>query len=359
MDHPCAPGHRHGRVAIGPACTVAGDVVATLALDPKMREVDFSRALYIDTETTGLMGGAGTVPFLIGTARFEAGQLMVRKLMLRQLGEEAPMLHLLAEEMREASCIISYNGKSFDWPLLRTRFVMNRVKAPPVPPHLDLLHCSRRVFKGRMERVRLVDMEREVLGFERVGDVSGAEIPGLYMDYLRGGDVAPIARIIEHNKNDLIALAALLAELVAQFEGVRPEDDPRDQLACARVAERAGDVELARGLAHAAAGGPLEVEGTAAEALLLAGRLARREGDVEGEERCLGKALKQAPAGTVLESRVRLELAKLYEHRKKDLARALRHAALTFPAEDEQACHKRVNRLEARIRALPPEARHD
>lgn len=351
VEHRCERDHQHGARAIHPARGVDGDVVATLALDPQMRGLDFSRALYIDTETTGLMGGTGTVPFLIGTARFHGDQLVVRKLVLRRLGEEVPMLHALAEQLREASCVVSFNGKSFDWPLLRTRFVMNRVKAPPIPPHLDLLHCARRVFRQRLERVRLVDIEREVLGFTRVDDVAGAEIPELYMSYLRGGDAAPIARIIDHNRLDLIALAALLAELVQQFDGLAAEHDPRDKLACARVAERAGDALLANSLA----GAVTDTEGRgmhAAQAWLLRARVARRAGDAPAQETAAQAALAALggdAADALTEAEVHLTLAKLYEHGLKDPARALAHAVHTVPAEDEEQAQRRAARLAAKL----------
>ena len=105
--------------------------------------------LFLDTETTGLAGGTGTVPFLVGLAWFEGRSLRVHQLFLRRLGEEAPMLRVLAERMAEPPAWSTYNGKSFDWPLLRTRFVLNRVPTPAELPHLDLLHCARRVFKHR------------------------------------------------------------------------------------------------------------------------------------------------------------------------------------------------------------------
>ena len=111
-------------------------------------------------------------------------------------------------------------------PLLRNRFVLNRVRAPVLPPHLDLLHCARRVLRSRLRSVRLVELERQVLGMYREDDVSGALIPQLYFDYLDGGDVSPIAKVIEHNANDLIALAALVAELVNHFDQVHGGDDP-------------------------------------------------------------------------------------------------------------------------------------
>ena len=113
------------------------------------------------------------------------------------------MLRRLGERIAAASCLVSYNGKTFDWPLLRTRFIMNRIPAPELPPHLDLLHCTRRVLKPSMGSVRLTEVERELLGFYREDDVDGALIPGLYLSYLRGGDPEPLSGVLEHNRHDL------------------------------------------------------------------------------------------------------------------------------------------------------------
>ncbi|HSI06085.1 MAG TPA: ribonuclease H-like domain-containing protein, partial [Myxococcota bacterium] len=118
-----------------------------------MTPIDFSRALYIDTETTGLSHGAGTLPFLIGMAWFDGTAVRVEQLVLRKPGEEGPMLEELAMRIASSSCIVSYNGKSFDWPLLRTRFVLNRMKVPEPEAHVDLLHCARRVYRRRLTNV--------------------------------------------------------------------------------------------------------------------------------------------------------------------------------------------------------------
>ncbi|MGZ3460955.1 MAG: ribonuclease H-like domain-containing protein, partial [Archangium sp.] len=140
-----APDHHHGNAPLAEALDVEPALVASLALQPGLVGVDFQRMLFLDTETTGLAGGTGTVPFLVGLAWFEGRSLRVHQLFLRKLGEEAPMLRVLAERMAESSCLVTFNGKSFDWPLLRTRFVLNRVSPPAELPHLDLLHCARRV----------------------------------------------------------------------------------------------------------------------------------------------------------------------------------------------------------------------
>ncbi|MEO0326125.1 MAG: ribonuclease H-like domain-containing protein [Myxococcota bacterium] len=161
------PHHCHGRVPVRSALGATSARVAELALDPALGEVDLRGMLLVDTETTGLGTAAGTVPFLVGVAFFEDESLVVEQLLLTRLGEEGPLLRHLAERIAAASCVVSYNGKSFDWPLLRARFVLNRIAAPTLPPHLDLLHCARRLYKRRLQRVRLVDMEREVLTFVR------------------------------------------------------------------------------------------------------------------------------------------------------------------------------------------------
>ena len=235
------------------ALRAESELVARLALDPAFAGIDMSRMLILDTETTGLAGGAGTVPFLIGMAWFEDGALRVEQLFLREFGGEVPLLHRLAEQLVRASCIVSYNGKSFDWPLLRARFVLNRVPMPQPPPHLDLLHCVRRVCKPRMQSVRLCEVERALLGYYREDDIDGALIPGLYLAYLRGADPCTLLPVITHNEQDVVALAAILWRMCAHFSSVQPGDDPRDHLAYARVALRAGDLERAQAFADAAA----------------------------------------------------------------------------------------------------------
>ena len=347
IDEYLEPRHHHGRSPIAKALDVSTERLAQLALDPSLGGVDLQRALFFDTETTGLAGGTGTVPFLIGIAWFEDQSMRIQQLFLPELGREAPMLNWLRERVQQSSCLVSFNGKAFDWPLLRTRFILNRVRAPALPPHLDLLHCARRVLRPRLKSLRLVELERRVLGMYREDDVSGALIPQLYFDYLDGGDVSPIAKVIEHNANDLIALAALLGELVGHFDEVHGGDDPRDHLAYAKVAERTGDRLRARSFADAAARGGGESACTV-EACLLNARMARRGGSVDHEEDALLEALRAADEDQ-LRAVVRLALSKLYEHRRKDLERALEHATGTALAEGDDAAERRQARLQRRL----------
>jgi uncharacterized protein YprB with RNaseH-like and TPR domain len=342
--------HCHGSVQVALALEARARDLSILALDPTLEAVDFRRALYIDTETTGLNGGSGTIPFLVGMAWFEERRLIVEQLLLERPGQEAPILRRLAERMAWASCIVSYNGKSFDWPLLRTRFILNRVAAPAVPAHLDLLHCARRVYKRRLGAVRLVHLEEEVLGFTRIDDIPGELIPQTYLGFVRGHvPASALVPIIEHNRSDLVALSAMLGELTRRFS-TEQEQDARDQLGFAQVAARAADDERAVLFAERAAEADVRGE-LAPQAHFLAGQMRARRGEVQGAIQSYLQSIEAAADDATQAARAHLALSKLFEHLHRDHERALAHAAHTAPIEGEDACRKRVARLEKRLRA--------
>ncbi len=206
------PAARVGRVPLVAARDADGALLALLALDPALSGCDPKRALYLDTETTGLAGGTGTVPFLLGLAWYdvESGAFMLEQALLRRLGEEAPILDLLTTRIAGASMIVTFNGKAFDMPLLRTRYVMNRIPAPAEPPHLDLVHVARRIHRSRLRSRTLIAIENEVLGRARIDDVAGGDIVATYMHFLRSGDDAALLGVVEHNAADVLAMVALV-----------------------------------------------------------------------------------------------------------------------------------------------------
>jgi uncharacterized protein len=204
--------------------------------------------LFLDTETTGLMGGTGTYPFLVGIAWWDAGGLEVEQFFMREHSEEHALLVTLAERMAERRVLVTFNGKSFDWPLLETRYRMTRKLAPPVPrAHLDFLHPARNLWRIRLGSVRLAELEKHVLGWDRGADLISAMIPQFYFDYLRGGSPEPLVQIFLHNQMDLRGLAGLASRILSIL--AEPDADGQDGLelfGVSRICERRGDTERAR-----------------------------------------------------------------------------------------------------------------
>ncbi len=171
----------------------------------------------VDTETTGLMGGAGTLAFLVGVGRWTANGFLIRQFFLRDPGEEYALLHLLAREWHGLSGLISYNGKSYDLPLLRNRFVLNRLQPPEYCPHLDLLHTVRRLWRHRWERCDLQSCEHHLLGFMRDGDIPGHQIPELYFQFLRAREAGSLKRVFQHNVMDILTLVNVATHAIEPF----------------------------------------------------------------------------------------------------------------------------------------------
>jgi uncharacterized protein YprB with RNaseH-like and TPR domain len=340
-----APGFRQGRVEVGPARLAQASTVAALALDETLSGVDASRMLLVDTETTGLHGGAGTLPFVIGLAWFDGPSLVVRQLFVPRPGQERPLLARLAERLSAASVLVTFNGKCFDWPLLRARFVMNRVPLPPPLPHLDLLHVARRVFKRRLGATRLQDLEAQVLAFWRHDDIAGADIPDVYFDWLRSGRAHLIERVLEHNAQDLISMAAVLAELCRRFDSPGEEDAAEDCLGLAKVSERSGDAVRAESLARSAAERATEAS-VELDALALLARLATRRRAFTEAAQWLERATTLRAPEVAL---AHLAYARICEHALKDFAKALHHAKAAAAAESPEAHAKRIARITARL----------
>ncbi len=171
---------------------------------------DVRRMLFLDTETTGL-GGPGTYAFLVGLGFVEDDAFVVRQHFIRSPDEEAAMLHAVAETLGECPTITTFNGVSFDVPLLRTRMRALGVKFSFRDIlHCDLLYGARRLWQRRLPNCRLQTLEEGVLGFKRQGDVPSGDVPGLYFDFLETGDLDSLEGVFHHNVLDIISLAALM-----------------------------------------------------------------------------------------------------------------------------------------------------
>jgi len=227
-------GHRNIREAFDFDMTAAG----MLANNPILGEYTSSDALFLDTETTGLAGGTGTMAFLIGLGWFEEGHFQIRQILARDFGEEKAALTYLKEIASRKKFLVTFNGKAFDVNLLTTRFIMNRMQSDLAGlPHLDLLHPSRRILGHRLENCRLATLEEEILGVRREGDIPGWEIPQRYFDWLRRRDPRLLTGIFEHNRLDVISMATLTAHLIEVLtaDALAQHTHEDDYLAAARL----------------------------------------------------------------------------------------------------------------------------
>ena len=192
-------------------CTWRDDAVACPRLDASRAALRF-----FDTETTGLAGGTGTLAFVLALARWQPDGLHVRQLLLTRPGAEAAMLIAFRDWLGPGDELVSYNGRSFDAPLLRTRFRLHGLDDPLAGlAHRDLLHEVRRRHRGEWENCRLLTAERRLLGVARHDDLPGSEAPGAWRHFLACGDSAPLVRVLDHHRQDLVALA-LIADRMAR-----------------------------------------------------------------------------------------------------------------------------------------------
>jgi len=204
----------HGNVRLSSLQEIATAALAIAGKDVSLTTLDLSRALFLDTETTGLAGGTGTAAFLVGAGRFENEAFVVRQFFLRQPAEEAAMLKQLQTLIEPSRGLITFNGKSFDIPLLHTRAALNRLTVDfDRLPHFDVLHAARRLWKDQFGDCSLGGLESNILRLRRRQDISGALIPQIYFDFLRYGDSSQLPEVFAHNRQDIVSTAALLVRI--------------------------------------------------------------------------------------------------------------------------------------------------
>jgi uncharacterized protein YprB with RNaseH-like and TPR domain len=242
------PNMRHGRTLVGDFAervNAAADGAALIASGAPPR----LPLLFFDLETTGLSGGAGTHAFLVGCGSFDAaGGFVTRQYLLTRFADERPLLAAVSAELGQAGALVTFNGKSFDAPLIETRFLFHRLAWIGARlPHLDVLHPARRFWGSGAGRpgessCSLASLERQILGVGRMGDVPGFEIPARYFQFVRSGDARPLGVVLEHNRLDLLSLAGLAARLLDVVQaGPDAARNPREALALGGVYARAGD----------------------------------------------------------------------------------------------------------------------
>ncbi len=325
----------HGPHALGEALDAAPSHIAFSACDEELEDYDPATAMFVDTETTGLAGGTGTMAFLVGVGYFVEDAFRLDQCFMRDYDDEPAMLEYLAELFHRCGTVVTYNGKSFDVPLLRTRFIQNRIpfRLDSVP-HLDLVHAARRFWKMRLQDCSLTNIERQALGIERQDDVNSAEIPQLWLDYLRTRDARPLERVFYHHRMDILSLVALTASLSRNLAGAAEMgfEHAEDQYSLVRLHFRH------RQYVEVMAQGRRLLESEAEpmvrrECLELMGLAGKRLQDWEAMEKIWSLLLDEFPENLV----ARHELAKHHEHRTRNLFEA------------ERLCAQAVEFIETRI----------
>src|SRR6267378_2361165 len=328
------------------------------SLSRKTRAVlaDPEKWLFLDTETTGLAGGTGTYAFLVGLAWWDAGGLQMEQLFMRDFSEEHSLLHELSGRVAERPVLVTFNGKSFDWPLLESRFTMTRsIAVPKLAAHLDLLHPARALWKLRLGSVRLVELERHILdaprlGWHRENDVSSALIPQFYFDYLRGGPAEPLAGVVRHNQMDLRGLAALFGkinEMLSESSGAVNGVESLDLFGLSRFLQRRGEDDRAHSACAKALaiGLPAEIRPKARRELAM---MAKRRGQ-HADAAAIWLEIAADPHDGVHACE---QLAIYYERQARDMVKAVQFAKLAIATLGRRRADSRDPFLTARFARL-------
>lgn len=345
-------------VFAAPASTV--ELAASSATIPPVRH---DRLLFLDTETTGLGVGTGNVAFMVGIGFYEPEAFVVEQLFIRNPAEEAAMLHHLRERLAERDMLVSYNGKCFDWPILKNRYILNRQKDGAVDPvHFDFLHPSRSLWRNTLPSCRLSSVERERLGLSRIDDVPGSLAPALYFQYLAEGDPTLLSGVFEHNEKDVLTLACLAVHFARLLEGRVPRArmEPEELYRLALWLDKLGRDELA----DEAFGELLALESDeAADYWLPAADFYKRQGRFGPAVALWERTIERRRRSRLAPLAPYVELAMYYEHQQKDYVRALafaeqalekaiaKKAAVRHEAggDEIEAIRKRVERLTQKL----------
>ncbi|MCS7314258.1 MAG: ribonuclease H-like domain-containing protein [Bryobacterales bacterium] len=340
---------RHGCIEIEALAALPADLLDRLS-EGEIPCCPPERWAFLDTETTGLAGGTGTYAFLVGVGRVTPEGFRIRQFFMRDHREEPSLLWALEAHLRQFDVLVTYNGKVYDQPLLETRYRLARAPSPfERIRHLDLLYGARRLWKLRLESCRLVDLEAQILGFEREGDIPGEMIPCLYFEYLRTREALRIVPVFRHNALDILTLACLTG--IVPFAYRSPEQvafaHGSDYLGLARWLLKAGETDRALALLRRA------VEQGLPDDLLFRSLwemacLEKRRGNAAG-----AVALFQELAGCRNRYRAAAltELAKHCEHAERDYARALDYTGQALAIEPTPELERRRERLKRKLAA--------
>ena len=363
-ENPYLLGTRYGQIPIGMGLQVPGSILAFLSRDRAFEELDLRSAVFLDLETTGLAGGTGTVPFLVGLGFYRDDRFKVIQFFLSDMAEEERLVRDVAQFFKDMDfrSVVTYNGKAFDVPLLETRFALHRTPFPLGElPHLDFLFSARHLWKHKYDSCRLFNLAQQIAQAERAEDISGAEIPLRYFEYIRTGDFSLIEPILYHNQEDLLSLLSVVvagAVLVDQNREAaeKGDADALDLYGVAKLFESAGDATRSAALLERALEGrlPADVSHTARKKLSYHFK----------KNQAWDKAVSLWQGmGTRDEAFSFRELSMYFEHKAKNYEEAIRVAeeglaiSVGRSLADQRDFEKRLERLRGKVMKQKGKAR--
>ncbi|MFD2331995.1 ribonuclease H-like domain-containing protein [Cohnella sp. GCM10020058] len=360
--------HRHGHYVLSELMSCAGRLKPITARQNRKREpqaadassepdnIEAQRLLFLDTETTGLGVGTGNLPFMVGFGYADggAGTFTVEQLLIRHPGEERAMLAYLLGKFAGVTHLVTYNGRSFDWPVLTSRFVLNGWRPSGVEPgHLDFLHPARALWKNTLPSCRLSRIEEDRLGILRGEDVPGSLAPELYMKYLSDGDASHLRGVYIHNERDILTLVSLTVHFGGVLEGrlgaewALPEEPEELFRTAAWLADHGGERHAERLFAA------LIAEGTPGGRWLLPAAARLKKLGRHGEAAELWeRAASFAESRLLPSAEAHIELSMYYEHRCRKPAVALDYAVRALELLQRRTSLRQSDRMRAELDAI-------
>lgn len=345
--------HRYGDVTLAEILDIPTYPAHLLSKDERLKSLDFRKALFLDTETTGLSGGTGTFAFMVGLGFFEEDGFLIHQFFMRDYSEERASLTLLRDVLHSFQFLVTFNGKHYDIPLLETRFILSRIASPiREMPNFDLLYPSRKIWKGAYDNCRLITLESQLLGVERGEDIPSEWIPSLYFEYLQTGDARKIHHVFYHNQMDILSMVALAGRIHLVYhdpQAARPRKGV-EHFALGRLFYEHGRLEKAIPCFEIAL--KRCDEDLAWEVIKWLSRASKKIGQAEKarsllEEMATWPYQKDAFPYT--------ELAKYCEHRLKDFEKAIAYVDQALehtpphPPKEVEMLQQRRRRLEQRV----------
>lgn len=338
---------RHGHHALEELHEAAPALTAFHPTDRMTAE----HILFLDLETTGLGVGTGNVPFMVGIGYMSKEHFVIEQALIRHPAEERAMLHYLMEKLKSYTFLSTYNGKTFDWPLVQNRFILNGLgRKMWEPKHLDFLHPARSIWRNTLVSCKLSHVEEERLGIHRVEDVPGSLAPQLYFQFLASGDPAPLEGVFRHNETDMLSLACLAIRFGHLLNGnidrfIPLPDEPEEMVRTGLFLERMGKVELPNQLFELA----MKAEQSNPSTLNMLAARDKKAGNWVRAVLLWQKAIIHSTTTFGLAAQeASIELAMYHEHKLKDYDSALSYTNVAF---EHALNHSQLARRDTKKRA--------